>query len=89
MLKIDCSEPNRRLIKSMTIIKTMISPVKVTSVAISSLSDFFKSWLITAVIIPIAAILKIIPISMATPFLPRWNMKRTLLLVVCNVLIKF
>jgi len=47
----------------MTIINTITKPVNVTSVAISSLSAFFKIWLITAVIMPTAAILKMMPIS--------------------------
>ena len=40
----------------------MTSPTSVTSVAISSLSDFFRIWFTIAVSNPIAAILKIISI---------------------------
>ena len=40
----------------------MISPAKATKVAISSLSLFFKIWVIKVIIKPTAPILKIIPI---------------------------
>ena len=49
---------NKSLIIPITRVKTIIKPAKLTKVAISSLSDFFKIWQITVIIIPIAAILK-------------------------------
>ena len=50
-----------------TLNKTTIIPAKVTKVAISSFPAILRIWLITAVSIPIAAILNIISISIFSP----------------------
>ena len=54
---------NSSLIIFITSVKTMINPASETSVAISSLSLFFKTCVITVIKIPIAAILNIMLIS--------------------------
>ena len=53
-------EVNSSDISEMTIDKTIISPASPTIMAMSSRSDFFNIWHITATTMPIAAILKMI-----------------------------
>ena len=58
---------NKSPIREITITSTMIIPANVASVPISSLPVCLRIWLIIAVKMPIAAILKIISTSIITP----------------------